>query len=136
MALDDAFLGTWKLSLEKSKYQSPAPISYTYKYETGDNGTLKVTVASVDANGSPNTHQRVETYDGKPRPVVNDPGAEAVSVKRVDDHTIQGINWKKGKPVTSFTRTLSQDGKTMTVTVDGTTAQGKHYHDVRVFEKE
>jgi hypothetical protein len=135
-ALDDAFVGTWKLNLRESKYQSPAPISYIYKYEQAENGSLKVTIRSVDADGKPNTHERTETYDGKPRAVVNDPGAEAVSLKKTDDRTVAGANWKKGKIVTRFTRAVSTDGKTMTVTVDGKNAQGKPFHDVRVFDKQ
>ena len=99
-------------------------------------GWLKVTVTQVDAKGQPNTHDRVETYDGKAHPVVNDPGAEEVLVKRVDPHTIQGSNWKKGKIVVRFTRVVAQDGRTLTTTVDGVDAQGKTIHDVRVYEKQ
>ena len=140
-AADDPFLGLWKINLNRSKYQSPPPKSNTYQYEPAPNappngGWLKVTVTQVDAQGQPNTHDRVETYDGKAHPVVNDPGAEAVLVKRVDPHTIQGSNWKKGKIVVRFTRVVAQDGRTLTTTVDSVNAQGKPFHDVRVYEKQ
>lgn len=140
-AADDPFMGLWKINIYKSKYQSAPPISNTFKYEPvpdapPSSGWLKVTVTQVDAQGQPNTHERIETYDGKRHPVVNDPGAEEVLVKRVDPHTIQGSNWKKGKIVVRFTRVISQDGNTQTTTVDGVNAQGKRYHDVRVFDKQ
>ncbi len=140
-AADDPFFGLWKINQNKSKYQSAAPISNTFKYEPAANappnsGWMKVTVTQVDAQGGPNTHDRVETYDGKRHPVVNDPGAEEVLVKREDPHTIQGSNWKKGKIVVRFTRAVSQDGSTLTTTVDGVNAQGKRFHDVRVFDKQ
>ena len=140
-AADEPFLGLWKINLNKSKYQSAPPITNTFKYEPAANappnsGWMKVTVTQVDAQGQPNTHDRIQTYNGKAHPVVNDPGAEAVLVKRVDPHTIQGSNWKKGKIVVRFTRVVSQDGSTLTTTVDGVNAQGKRYHDVRVFDKQ
>ena len=140
-AADDAFLGLWKINLSKSKYQSTPPITNTFKYEPAPNappnsGWMKVTVTQVDAQGQPNTHERIETYDGKRHAVVNDPGAEQVLVTRVDPHTIQGSNWKKGKIAVHFTRVVSQDGGTLTTTVDGVNAQGKRYHDVRVFDKQ
>jgi hypothetical protein len=140
-AADDPFLGLWKINLAKSKYQSPPPITNTFKYEPAPNappnsGWLKVTVTQVDGQGQPNSHDRIETYDGKRHPVVNDPGAEEVLVTRVDPHTIQGSNWKKGKIVVRFTRVVAQDGNTLTTTVDGVNAQGKRYRDVRVFDKQ
>ncbi len=135
-AADDPFVGLWKVNVAKSKYESPPPQFNTFQYEPAGNGWLKVTNTTVDSKGNRNVHDRIETYDGKPHPVVNDPGAEEVLVKRIDPHTIQGSNWKQGKIVTRFTRVVSTDGKTHTTTVDGVNAQGKQYHDVRVFERQ
>jgi len=42
---------------------------------------------------------------------------------------------KGGKAVQTFIRVVSKDGKTMTVTIKGTNAQGQAVNNVVVFEK-
>lgn len=132
LAADDPFVGSWKLNISKSTYNSgpPPKIPDVFIYEASPNGGLKVTVTGAAP------HDRIETYDGKPHPVVSDPGADAVAVKRISPYVIQGENWKKGQIVTHLTRTVSKDRQTMTVKVKKTDAQGKVVEDTRVYEKQ
>ena len=59
-----------------------------------------------------------------------------ISVKRVGSKTIE-ITWKKdGKTVMKTHTVVSGDGKTRTVTFDGTDPRGHKVHNVVVFEKE
>src|SRR5262249_55610662 len=87
--------------------------------------------------GVPNSHSRVEVYDGKPHPIVGEDGSfgtiatDAISVRRTDSHTIEGENWFQGKVRARFKVAVSPDGKTLTKTVKGVN-KGVPYEDVRV----
>jgi hypothetical protein len=49
---------------------------------------------------------------------------------------MERINKKAGKPTTTMKYVVSQDGKTKTVTISGTTAKGEAVNTVLVFEKQ
>ena len=120
-AQDDPFIGSWRNPKTQTVNQ----------YEPAGDGKMKVTVTTTKG-----AHSRVEVYDGKPYPVEGEEGTDAVSVTRIDSHTIQGENWYQGKPRARYTVTVSKDGKTLTKTIKGTKADGQAYEDVRVSHKE
>ncbi len=129
-------IGTWQLNLAKSKYSpGPAPKSQTLKIE-GSGQEEKVTSEITDAAGA-----RIETgytasYDGKDYPLKGSAVADTVSLKRINGRTSERVDKKAGKPVLTYTRVVSQDGKTMTVTIKGINPQGKPMTNVVVFEKQ
>jgi len=125
LAQQDPFIGSWKS-------KKGATIN---KYEDAGGGKLKVTVTGVDKAGQPTVHSRIEEYDGKPNKVEGEDGTDAISVKRIDPHTIEGDNWLDGKPRAHFTVTVSPDGKTLTKKIKGTNKDGQAYEDVRVSDK-
>jgi hypothetical protein len=130
-----ALEGTWTLNTAKSKFNpGPAPQSMKVIYApVGD--SIKI---SVDVTWGPGETQRWEMsgkYDGKDYPITGNPAADTASFKRVDDHTGESTFKKAGQVVATNTRVLSKDGKTLTITSKGTTADGKPRSDVQVFEK-
>jgi len=128
-------IGTWQNNIAKSKYDpGPAPKSQTLKIEAAGEGE-KVTSETVSADGSKTTSEYTANYDGKPYPIKGSLTADTVALKRVDSHTTERVDSRGGKTVQTFTRVVSKDGKTMTVTVKGTNSQGKPVHNVIVFEK-
>ena len=140
-AADDPFVGSWKLNIEKSKYNpGPPPPKGSVRIltiESVGGGRLKVTIPGVDAQGRPDPHSRVETYDGKPQPTGESPDvAEAFSAKRVDLYTIELDNYRKGQVISHLTRTVSKDGKTMILKSKGTTVRGQPFEDMRFYEKQ
>jgi len=137
MAANDPSVGTWKLNLAKSKYTGvQGPKSNINIFEPTPEG-MKVTVRIVSAEGKENSTERIEIYDGVPHPMKGaGPGGAAVSVKRIDPYTVEGDQLANGKVSFHFIRTVSKDGKTMTVKVKGTLAQGQTYDEIRVFDKQ
>lgn len=127
--------GTWHLNVAKSKYSpGPAPKSQTLVITaTGNSET--VTSETVSASGDKSSTVYTAAYDGKPQPIKGSQVADSVSLKRIDDHTSERTDSKDGKAVQTYTRVVSKDGKTMTVTVKGTNAQGQPVNNVIVFEK-
>jgi len=128
-------MGTWKLNEAKSKIAAGAPKNSTVVYEaSGDN--IKVTVDGVDGQGKPTHNEWTGKFDGKDYPLTGDPVSDMRSYKKINDHTLELTN-KKGDKVTMSGRiVVSSDGKTRTVKVKGTDAEGKKISTTAVYEKQ
>jgi hypothetical protein len=134
-AQGDPLIGTWKLNLTKSKFDpGPPPQSSTMHYEPAGQG-FRDTVTGVDAQGKPTTSAFMMIYDGKFYPTTGVIGYDASAFTRVDDHTVTYIRTLAGKVVATGTRALSRDGKTLTFTGRGTTANGRQ-NNVVVYDKQ
>ena len=129
-------IGTWKLNVEKSKYNpGPAPQSLTMTIEAAGEGE-KATTEGVNAAGAATKTQYTAQYDGKDYPMTGSQNADMVSIKRIDARSMERTDKKGDKVVATSTRVLSEDGKTMTVTSKGTNAQGQATNNVTVWEKQ
>lgn len=129
-------MGTWKLNVEKSKYNpGPAPKSLTVKFEPVGQG-VKLTTAGVAADGSPTATEYTANYDGKDYPLKGSPLADTVSLKKVDDRTTLRTDKKNGKTVVTYKRVIAKDGKTFTVEIKGTNPKGEAFNNILVFEKQ
>ena len=131
-----AMEGAWKLNVAKSKFSpGPAPKSMTLVYSTvGTTGT-KIVVDTVPATGAAQHWEMTAMFDGKDHPVTGNPNADTISIRRIDDLTGESTFKKGGKVTATNRRTLSADGKTLTITSTGTTEDGKPRKDVQVFER-
>ena len=132
----DPFVGTWNLSLAKSKYSpGPAPKATTSIYEAAGKG-YKVSVKNEPASGPVQSWSYTTNLDGKESAITgNNPNADSVTVKRIDAHTLEVVSRKGGQVVATQKNVVSQDGKTRTVTTTGTDAQGQKIHNVAVYDK-
>lgn len=129
-------IGTWKLNAAKSKYNpGPVPKSMTIVYApAGD--SLKISVELVPVTGATQSWETTAAYDGKDYPVIGNPVADMISMKRIDDRNGESTFKMNGKVMAVNARVLSADGKTLTITTKGTTVDGKPRHDVAVYEKQ
>jgi hypothetical protein len=129
-------IGTWKLNVEKSKYSpGPAPQNQTMKIEAAGDGE-KATTEGVNAAGTATMTQYTAQYDGKDYPITGSQNVDTVALKRIDARTLERTDKKGDKVVGTLTRVVSEDGKTMTVTLKGTNAQGQAVNNVTVWEKQ
>jgi hypothetical protein len=129
-------IGTWTLNAAKSKFSpGPAPKSMTVTYSAEGTDGMKIVVDVTPPDAAAQHWEMTGHYDGKEYPVTGNPNADAISMKRIDDRTGESTFKKDGKVTATNVRKLSADGKTLTITSKGTTADGKPRHDVQVFEK-
>jgi hypothetical protein len=139
LAEDNPFLGTWKLDVAKSKYESvPAPKSQTRTIAAQGNG-VKYSFEGVAADGTPFSFSFVTYYDGTEAAITGTGtpgGADAITLKRVNAHKIEGTLHKGGKDVGKVVAEVSKDGKVATVRGKGKTADGKDYSTESVYEKQ
>jgi len=138
IAENNPLVGTWKLNLEKSKYSpGPAPRSLTLTF-VADGANLINTAEVIDAEGKATKTVFAHIYDGKPHPTTGVAGGlyDSSTYTRIDANTVNWIRSKDGKTVLTGSNVLSADGKTFTVTTDGTGLNGQPIHSVAVFEKQ
>jgi hypothetical protein len=133
---DKGLAGTWKLNAAKSTFSpGPPPKTMSVTYSSVGADGLKVVVDVAPAEGAAQHWEMTARYDGKEYPIKGNPNADTVTIKRIDDLTTESTFKKAGKVTATNTRSLSKDGKTLTVTSVGTTIDGKPRKDVQVFEK-
>jgi hypothetical protein len=129
--------GTWTLNTAKSTFSpGPAPKTMSVTYSAVGADGMKIVVDVTPGDGTAAQHwEMTPHYDGKDHPVKGNPAADTISVKKIDDRTGESTFKKDGKVSSTNRRVLSADGKTLTITSSGTTADGKPRKDVQVFEK-
>ena len=108
-----AFTGTWRFSPQSAQF-SGKPISFSLQ-----NGVYRC--------GS--CVPKIETQaDGKDHERSGSPYSDMISVREVDDHTIEMITKKAGKVVGKSTDTVSPDGETLVTEWSFVSENGQEGH--------
>src|SRR5437667_10774525 len=122
-------VGSWKLNIEKSNLPGAPPQFFQIrKYKLREDGFLVGLVVSANAQGNPTFLQFTAKSDGKDYPeYTDDLLAELVatgkqtslsySEKITDAYVTEWTDKENGKVTAQGTRTISKDGKTMTLAV-------------------
>jgi len=131
----DAFLGTWKINEAKSKAAAGMAKNSTV-VTTKDGDNMKVAIDGTDAKGQAYHSDWTGKFDGKEYAIKGDPANDMRSYKVIDDHTLLTVSKKGGKEVISARIVVSADGKTRTVTADGTDASGARITSTMVYDKQ
>ena len=134
----DNTLGTWKLNMAKSKFTpQPSPVKSLTIQRDASEGGVKVTVKGERADGSAADSSYTAKYDGAEVPVAGNAPYNAIAVKQVNANTLTDERKKAGTPYHATGRTvISKDGKTSTLTIKGTNAEGKAFTYVMVYDKQ
>jgi len=134
-ATDDPQIGTWKLNEAKSKLTPDAGKNTTVVYEAaGDQ--VKVVIDGTDKDNKPTHNEWTGKFDGKDYAVTGDPKSDMRSYKQIDSHTMQFVIKKDGKTTVTGRITVAADGKSRTVTANGTDAHGKKAHEKAAYDKQ
>lgn len=132
----DPSIGTWKLNVRKSRF-TPGPgfRSETRTYAREQDG-VRVTIQTVDGKGRSVTSIYLTTPDGQQHSVSGTGGpADAVALKRIDDFNAESTLMHGGKEIAKTTRSVAEDGKTMTITYKGLDPEGDPVNYIMVFDK-
>ena len=132
----EAIIGTWKLNVAKSKYSpGPPPKSATVTYEATAEG-LKRTGETIDAEGNATSFQYTAMYNGQYYPVTGSNLYDAIKLTSISSRITVATLKKSGKVVSHARRVVSEDGKTMTLTITGTNGKGQKTKDIAIYEKQ
>ena len=128
------WIGTWKVNTSKSTAPTSGLRVETLKFEATPDG-IKLSSEGTDA-GKPTHASYTSKFDGKEVPWTGNPLADTAAPKKVDDNSYVN-SWKlKGKGTVTAKVVVSADGKTLTVTQEGTDAQGGKVHSVAVYDRQ
>jgi hypothetical protein len=127
-------MGTWKLNEAKSKMPAGMGKNTTVTYAE-QKDKIKVTVDGVDKDGKPTHSVWVGKFDGKTYPAKGNLSWNSAAYKVVNDRTNDITAMKDGKIVWNGRITVSADGKSRTVTINGTGADGKKFSGKAVYDK-
>ena len=131
----DPQMGTWKLNEAKSKI-TPGTLKNTQVVYSSMLGQVKIKSDGIDANGKPIHVEWSGKFDGKDYPVSGDPNSDARSYTKVNERTLTTANKKNGKVTVTGQIVVSADGRSRTVTLNGTTPKGKKFKNVAVYDKQ
>src|SRR5262249_22605710 len=115
---DDPSLGTWKLNVAKSKYTGMAPNKSDIRSYQVVDGWLLVETEPVNGAGNRRGVRFAAKFDGKKYQKVGRfaPTVALIPYKPIDRNTLQyTVRTTAGKIDSTSTRTVSADGKTMTI---------------------
>jgi len=136
---DDPSIGAWKLNVAKSKFTPGPPIKAdTRSYEVHD-GWLIVTTETTQPTGEKTGVRFAAKFDGKEYPQIGRfaPTVALISYQPVDKRTLKyTVKDTAGKVTSTNTRTVSADGKTMTIEQKSTDASGLPVLNVELFDRQ
>jgi hypothetical protein len=132
----DNSIGTWKLNLAKSTFGSESPPKgETRTYSQTPQGT-HVVIEDEAANGQKSKAETTLSYDGKPQHLSGNPDYDSVASHRVDAYETTADLIRNGKIVGQLRRVVSKDGKTLTINLKRTKADGTTETAMSVYERQ
>lgn len=136
--MTDAFVGTWKLNVAKSRFAKGHEIKELSLVIARDAENVTVTVNGIDGAGKtisikysvPDAGGTLNYTEGAP------PEGTTVVSKRIDDHTVDQTSTVNGKEVASVHSVLSATGRTLTQTRTDLDENGKYSKSVVVYDRQ
>ena len=128
-------MGTWNLNEAKSKLVPGMGKNTTVTYAE-QKDKIKVTVDGVDKDGKATHSVWAGKFDGKAYPLKGNLPYNSIAYQVVNDRTNDITAMKDGKMSWNGRITVSADGKSRTVTINGTDANGKKVKGKAVYDKE
>ena len=132
---DERVFGTWQLNAAKSTFSPGPPYRNQIRvYERNEKG-VKATITTTYGDGHSARVEYVADYDSLEYPVTGSPDYDSISLKRVDAFTAEAVLKHAGKEFATARRTISEDGKSMTIVFQVNLIAGSRVNNMMVYEK-
>ena len=133
---DDPVLGTWKLNVTQSTF-TPGPgwQSQIRVYSATPSG-VSVAWTGIDAGGETMRVHYTYAYDGRDYPMAGSASYDTLNAVRIDERTVRSEEKRDGKTVGIAVRTISPDGKVLTIRDEGTNRKGQKFSQLLVFDRQ
>ena len=134
-AVQDLGQGTWHFVPSASTYQSgPAPKESKRQW-IAEGDRVKFLHDGVNADGKPFHTEFTAAYDSKPNRFIGGTLYDAVALTSRSPARVDQVFTLKGKVTVMATRTISKDGKRMTIDSRGTKPDGTRFRNLLVYER-
>jgi len=97
---------------------------------------IAVTWTGIDANGEKMQVSYTYKYDGNDYPMPGSASYDSLNAVRIDARTVRSEEKRDGKTVGIAVRTVSPDGKVLTITDEGTNRKDQAFSQVLVFDRQ
>jgi hypothetical protein len=140
----DPALGGWRLNESKCRFSSMVPsVSVMRSYQAEATGFTRIIETRFIPAGQQVIVEYVTRYDGKEYPIFvghGDTSARTrsdytVSFRRVDRHTVEGVFRHHGNKTSEFTRVVSNDGQSLSVSIAGIDSTGRQIRTLLVYDR-
>jgi hypothetical protein len=129
------FVGLWVANIEKSRRHANHQFqSATLRFEV-DGDRVSLTHAGVNMSGKEESGTTVLSSDGKEHPVSPQAPGVVVVTKWLGTLILETEGRQNGHAVGKGIYAVSEDGQTLTATVQGTDAAGAAFEQVIVFDR-
>jgi hypothetical protein len=129
----DLVLGAWELDLSRSTFSpGPPPRSEIRSYQEEHEG-IKAEILTVNADGSKVHMQYVASFNDIVAAVTGSQQTDAIRMRKVDSHTAESRLSYQGQVVGIARRVVSQDGRTLTITLERSAPAA--VHNVEVYKR-
>ncbi len=135
LAQGDPAVGSWELNPAKSRYSPGPPMKSQTIAITAIGNRIRVVAKGVDGDGKPAATEYTAPYDGTDVPVLFNLVYDSLSLKRIDRNNAEVVRKKGGKVVQTAKRSVSDDGRTMTITTSGVDDKGRKVENVAVYDR-
>jgi len=132
-SVNDSTVGAWTLNRAKSTFSGPVPYGRVMKFEAAGD-SIKETTYTFSTDKPSVVVEFTARFDGNDYPISNSI-LTTVSLKRVDDQTVERTGKIGGQVVETETRTVSDNGKVLTVATKGN-RDGAEYSSVQVYDRQ
>jgi len=130
----DAVLGDWVLDRGQSTFDPDNTLQSRSVAIQAKDGGISFLQKTVTDRGNTVQSDFSANYDGKDAPISGSQ-LDKVALKRIDAHTVERSGKIGGKVVETATLKVSNDGKTLTITIKGS-IDGENYSSTQVFAKQ
>jgi hypothetical protein len=131
----DPFVGTWLLDRGKSDFMPYFPLQRrTMIVAAVDNG-INCIIRTVNDRQETTEITYTAQYDGKDVPIGNS-ALDTVSLRRIDASTVERTGKVRGAMVETALMKISDDGKILTITTEGTMPKGETYKSTQIFKRQ
>lgn len=134
--VDTAWLGEWRLNLQRSSY-SPGPAPYvraSYRIQPHRDG-IRVVYEMVRPRGGVTRLEWTGRFDGQDYAVQGVEESVTYAYRRIDAQTYDVVTKVDGRIAAASRAVLSTDGRAITTTTTGRNGSGAEVTTVTVYEK-
>lgn len=132
------FIGTWDIDLPSSSYgNAPVPKNMSRTYADVGNGSYMFLVVSIGEDGSIGGSSATYRFDMKETPLasLNQTNPTTISYTQINDKTVQYTVRVDGRTSQIGAKTISPDGRVLTIAVQSFNAQGDIDNQILKFNR-
>jgi hypothetical protein len=139
-------VGTWEFNAGASRFAGPPPQTHVREYRPAEDGVLVGIAVIVEADGRPRFLQFAAKPDGMDYPEFDNIASaqylidgslpvRTYSETPIDEYRVRWVDKRDGALLFQGDRWVSEDGQTMSFTVERTNEDGEPVEDLYVFDR-